>query len=72
MVNRLFRHFSSLTLCGLLVLGSVGASAQNRCEKRIRNAELSLRQAVQRHGEHSRQAEKKRHHLEQVRASCHL
>lgn len=66
-----FRTFSLLTLSGLLLVGSVTASAADRCDKRIRDAERSLQQAVARHGEHSRQAEQKRRHLEDVRRGCH-
>jgi len=50
---------------------SVNSYAAEHCEKRIRNAEMQLDRAVQRHGPHSRQAEKKRRHLEEVRATCH-
>jgi len=71
MLNRLFHKGTLLGLAALLLLGSVSAAAENRCEQRIRNAEMHLQQAVQRHGPHSRQAEKKRRHLEQVRANCH-
>jgi hypothetical protein len=44
--------------------------AADRCEHRVRKAEMQLQQAVQRHGEHSRQAEKKHGNLEQIRATC--
>lgn len=70
MLTRSFRTFSLLTLSSLLLVGSVTASAENRCEKRIRNAEHNLQQAVARHGEHSRQAEQKRRQLEDARR-CH-
>ena len=71
MHNRLF-HKATLSAFGVLLLaGSVTAAAEERCERRIRTAEMHLQQAVQRHGENSKQAEKKRRHLEQVRASCH-
>jgi len=69
MLNRLQR----VTLIGvvsMLVFGSVAASAAN-CERRVRNAEMELQRAVARHGSNSRQAEKKRRHLEEVRATCH-
>jgi hypothetical protein len=32
---------------------------------------MQLQRAVARHGVNSRQAEKKRRHLEQVRSTCH-
>lgn len=68
MLNRL----QSLTLLGvvaILVFGSITASAAN-CERRVRNAEMQFQRAVVRHGMNSRQAEKKRRHLEEVRATC--
>ena len=57
------------TLLGVLLLAS-SAFATN-CEKRVRNAEMNLQRAVAKHGPHSRQAENKRRHLEEVRATCH-
>lgn len=42
-----------------------------KCEKRIHKAEEKLRKEVERHGEQSRQAEQKRHELEEARRSCH-
>jgi type II secretory pathway component PulJ len=42
-----------------------------RCEQRIRQAEANLQRAIQRHGEHSRQAEKRRRQLEKLRMRCH-
>ena len=42
-----------------------------RCEQRIRNAEEKLRYAERKHGEHSRQAQKRRHDLEEARERCH-
>ena len=70
MLNRLFHKGTLLGFAALLLLGSVSAAA-DRCERRVRNAEMHLQQAVQRHGPQSRQAEKKRRHLDQVRAACH-
>jgi len=70
MSNRL-RKFTLLSCAGLLLATSVNTFAAERCEKRVRNAEMQLDRAVQRHGAHSRQAEKKRRHLEEVRATCH-
>lgn len=42
-----------------------------KCERRIHKAEENLRRAVARHGEHSQQAEQRRHELEEVRERCH-
>lgn len=71
MFNRLVRNASLVGFSALLLFGSVTASAEDRCERRIRNAEAQLQQAVRRHGEHSRQAENKRRNLERARESCH-
>ena len=71
MFIRSFRRIGLLTLAAMLLLGSVASSAEDRCDRKIRNAEAKLQQAVQRHGEHSRQAEKQRRHVEDVRRSCH-
>ena len=40
------------------------------CAKRIDKAEENLRKEMDRHGEHSRQVEEKRHELEEVRRGC--
>ena len=42
-----------------------------KCEQRIRNAERRLRDAERRHGVHSRQAQARRHDLEEARERCH-
>lgn len=70
MVNRLLRFGSMSCLSLLLVAGSTSAFAANRCEKRIHKAEMNLQKAVQRHGEHSRQAEKRRRELDKARDNC--
>lgn len=70
MSNRL-RKFVLLSCAGLFVTMSANSFAAERCEKRVHNAEMQLNRAVERHGPHSRQAEKKRRHLEEVRATCH-
>ncbi len=43
-----------------------------RCERDVHKAERNLENAVRKHGEHSRQAEKRRHELEEVRERCHV
>ena len=42
----------------------------NGCRERIHNAEANLRREIDRHGEHSRQAQKRRDQLERERARC--
>ena len=69
MLNRLQR-VALFGVVGFVLFGSMTASAAN-CERRVRNAEMQLQRAVARHGVNSRQAEKKRRHLEEVRATCH-
>jgi 3-hydroxyacyl-CoA dehydrogenase len=71
MLNRWSRGVIGLGVAALLLIGSVSAVAADRCERRVHKAEMQLHQAVQRHGEHSRQAEKKHRNLEQIRATCH-
>lgn len=43
---------------------------EEKCRKHIHKAEESLEKAKLKHGEHSRQAEDRRHHLEEVRERC--
>ena len=63
---------TAMLLAGFLLMGSVTpASAYANCEQRIRRAERNLDRAVQRHGLHSIQAERRRDQLERVRARCH-
>ena len=58
-----------LTIVGLIG-SSLPARAEGRCERDIHRAEDNLRIAIEKHGEHSRQAEKRRHELEEVRHRC--
>jgi len=60
-----------LSLAGL-VASSVPARADrdDKCEKRIHQAEERLRSAIQRHGENSKQAHKRREQLEEAQRSC--
>ncbi len=63
-------------LSGFLLLGSAlpmhadDRDRDRRCERQIHNAEEALNKAIRRHGEHSRQAEQKRHQLEETRERC--
>jgi uncharacterized membrane protein YraQ (UPF0718 family) len=63
----------------LIITGFIGmaiptqlsaATTEDKCEHRIHNAERKLQDAVAKHGEHSHQAEKRRHELEDARAHC--
>ena len=57
-----------------LLVGSVAptvARDQNdKCRERIQKAEAKLRYEIERHGEHSRQAQKRRYELERARERC--
>ena len=66
------RKWSAFVLGGALLLSSAGVlpARAESCEERIHKAERNLEKEVQKHGEHSRQAEKKRHELEEARARC--
>jgi len=62
---------ATATLGGFLLVGGVpAAQAMTRCERRVRNDEVSLNKAVRRHGEHSRQAERWRDQLRIDRDAC--
>jgi hypothetical protein len=54
----------------LLTSGAAGTWSCDNCDQRIHRAEENLRKAVERHGEHSRQAEERRHELEETRRNC--
>ncbi|MBV9438323.1 MAG: hypothetical protein JOZ44_19855 [Acidobacteria bacterium] len=71
MVRGVFRKVSLVGLSALLLFGTLTANAEDKCGRRIRNAEQQLRQAIRRHGPNSRQAEQKRRNLERVRDTCH-
>jgi len=63
-----------LCIALLTVVGLVGASlparADNRCDRDIHKAEARLRDAVQRHGEESKIARKRREQLEATKRRC--
>ena len=46
------------------------ADRDDKCEQHVRNLENQLRQAERKHGEHSKQAEKKRRQVEEAREKC--
>jgi len=73
-VSRTFSRIGVLTifLSGFLLIGSAApVQAYDKCEHRIRKAELRLERAIRRHGVHSIQAERQREQLERVRERCH-
>jgi hypothetical protein len=64
---------SALMMCALLALPMFPAGiafARRDCRQRIHREEQRLDGAIRRHGEHSRQAEKERHKLHELREEC--
>ena len=58
----------------LLLVGGVARTqagdSDRQCQQRVHRSEEKLRKEIDRHGEHSRQAERRRHELEEARRSC--
>jgi len=48
------------------------AHSDDKCRNDIRKAEENLEKAVRKHGEHSKQAQQRRHQLEETRERCHM
>jgi hypothetical protein len=65
---------SALLGVSLLAGTATPAHADNddRCRRDVHKAEERLEKAVHRYGEHSRQAETRRHQLQEVRERCHM
>lgn len=74
------RTIRILAVALLTIVGLVGTSLparaddrdehRARCERRIHAAQDKLREAVQKHGEDSKQAHKRHEQLEQVKRDC--
>ena len=74
------RSLKIFSVALLTIVGLLGTSAplkaqdrddrHERCERRIHQAEEKLQSAIQRHGEDSRQAHRRREQLEEVRREC--
>ena len=58
-------------LGGTIPARAIDRDDDRKCEERIRNAERKLHDAERKHGEHSRQAQARRHDLEEARERCH-
>jgi len=58
-------------LGGVVPARALDRDDDRKCEQRIRNAERKLHDAERKHGEHSRQAQARRHDLEEARERCH-
>jgi translation initiation factor 2B subunit (eIF-2B alpha/beta/delta family) len=67
--------FIAVLIAAAMILGSsslaTAVDRERKCEQRIHKAEDNLQKAIRKHGEHSRQAEQKRHQLEEARERCH-
>jgi hypothetical protein len=57
-------------LAGSVPARATGDRYERKCEERIHRAEANLNNAIRKHGERSRQAEKRRHELEEAREHC--
>ena len=62
-------------LLGVSLMAGFAVPAQardrdDRCEQKVRKAEANYDKAVRKHGEHSKQARKKREQLEKAKAYC--
>jgi hypothetical protein len=70
-VNR-WKNILLVPALGALLLGGGAASTWScdNCDQRIHKAEENLRKAIDRHGEHSSQAEQRRRELEETKRSC--
>jgi len=81
-VKNLFGRTAAFAVVGGLLsfAGAIPAHAdrddhdrdREKCERRVHKAEENLERAVRKHGEHSRQAEQRRHQVEETRESCHM
>ena len=68
---RLFAFLLTATLMAGSGLPSRALDRDDRCHRQIEKAEYNLRRAIERHGEHSRQARQRRRELEETRERCH-
>ena len=74
-----FRNLALTASLGISLLASCVIPAyadrddrEERCRRDVHKAEERLERAIQKHGEHSRQAEDRRHQLEELRERCHM
>ena len=74
-----FRNLALTATLGVSLLAACAMPAyadhddrDDRCRRDVHKAEERLERAIQKHGEHSRQAEDRRHQLEEVRERCHM
>jgi len=76
LAKKVFRPaFLGAVLSASLLVGTAipaNADQDDRCRRDVHKAEQNLEKAIQKHGEHSRQAEDRRHQLEELRERCHM
>jgi hypothetical protein len=61
---------AGLGICLLAGVTALTRADDHDCDKRIHQAEVKLQKEIDKHGEHSPQADRRRHELEEVRRSC--
>ncbi len=71
------KMFGKTVLCAMLGASLLAGAATparadraDKCRRDIHKAEENLEKAVRKHGERSRQAQQRRHQLEEVRERC--
>lgn len=74
-----FKNMAVSTALSLCLFAAVATPARadrddrdDRCRRDVHKAEERLEKAIHKHGEHSRQAEDRRHQLEETRERCHM
>lgn len=79
LLKKMFGKTVGFGLLAVLLVGGAAIPARadrddghERCQRAVHKAEQNLEKAVRRHGEHSRQAENRRHQLEETRERCHM
>jgi acid phosphatase len=55
---------------GFLLAATVPPLAADNCQERVHKAEEKLKREIDRHGEHSKQANRARHHFDKERSNC--
>jgi hypothetical protein len=70
MQPKFVRRFLAASLLTAAFFGTGLPAQAATCRQRIHRAEVRLERAIQRHGRHSVQAERRREDLERARQSC--
>jgi hypothetical protein len=72
--NSVIRKSGAIILAGFFMVSTAtmveARDRDDKCEQRVHKTERNVERAVQKHGEHSRQAEKQRHEMEEAREKC--